>query len=387
LVSVAGEGSRIEFNPHRRPARVRFSVANELGHLLFPDHQDLVRYRNASHSEHRRADDWQLEILCNVAAAELLMPVGAFPREETENLSLPHLLDLRATFGVSAEALLRRVVKLTDLPVALFASARLPEGGYRIDYVVDSRAWEPEVRGGQRVGPETILAHCTAVGFSTDGVERWPNEHEDLRVQAVGVPPFPGDRYPRIVGLLQPSHASVLRVPGLRLVRGDATQPHVDGPAVIAHVVNDAAPRWGGRGFAPALGKVFPDVFDEYARWAQERGNRRLGAIHVAEARENLWVASLVAQSGYGDAPTARPRLRLNALRRCLEQLAAAAAERSASVHMPPIGTGQGGMRWPPIRDLLLEELADRGVPVTVYFLPNDQMPEEVPASEQLTLA
>ena len=214
LVSVAGEGCRIEFNPHRRPARVRFSVAHELGHLLFPDHGDRVRYRNASHSRERRPDDWQLEVLCNVAAAELLMPAGAFPQEETENLSLTHLMDLRATFGVSTEALLRRVVKLTDLPVALFASARLDDGGYRIDYVVDSRAWHPNVRQGEQLGHETLLAHCTAVGFSTDGSERWPGEQDVLRVQAVGVPPFPGDRYPRVVGLVQPSTPASLGCPG-----------------------------------------------------------------------------------------------------------------------------------------------------------------------------
>ena len=151
--------------------------------------------------------------------------------------------------------------------------------------------------------------------------------------------------------------------------------------------MNHTARRWGGRGFAPALGQAFPEVFNDYTRWAQVGSNRKLGALHAAEARPGLWIASLVAQAGYGDGPTRRPRLRLNALRQCLERLAAIALERRASVHMPPIGTGQGGMTWPPIRDLLLEELADRGVSVTVYFLPGAQMPDEVPASGQLALA
>ncbi len=75
LVASAG-GPRIEFNPQRRPARVRFSVAHEIGHFLFDDYGERVRYRD---SVKRREDDWQLEILCNVAAAEFLMPAGAFP--------------------------------------------------------------------------------------------------------------------------------------------------------------------------------------------------------------------------------------------------------------------------------------------------------------------
>src|SRR3954463_1595431 len=46
LVSPQGEEPpRIEFNPHRRPARVRFSVAHELGHFLFSDHAAQTRYR------------------------------------------------------------------------------------------------------------------------------------------------------------------------------------------------------------------------------------------------------------------------------------------------------------------------------------------------------
>src|SRR3954463_11709232 len=47
LVSPVGGRPLIEFNPHRRPARVRFSVAHELGHVLFSDHRDQVRYRSS----------------------------------------------------------------------------------------------------------------------------------------------------------------------------------------------------------------------------------------------------------------------------------------------------------------------------------------------------
>ena len=142
LVAEPGEQPRIEFNPHRRPARVRFSVAHELGHLLFSDHAAQTRYRTESHTEHARPDDWQLEVLCNVAAAEILMPAGAFPAAYADDLSLPHLMDLRIKFGVSTEALLRRVVKLTERAVCLFAATRLPDGGFRVDYTVPSHAFD-----------------------------------------------------------------------------------------------------------------------------------------------------------------------------------------------------------------------------------------------------
>ena len=80
------------------------------------------------------------------------------------------------------------------------------------------------------------------------------------------------------------------------------------------------------------------------------------------------------------------PGLRLAALRTALEQLASLAHERGANVHMPLIGTGQGGMSWPKVRDLVIEELADREVPTTVYVLPDAPMPEDTPSEEQLSL-
>lgn len=385
LVPEVENRPRVEFNPNRRSARIRFSVAHELGHMLFADHGKRVQYRQRSHGIQSRNDDWQLEVLCNIAAAELLMPVGAFPMSEAADLSLPHLLDLRQTFGVSTEALLRRVVKLTDRSVCLFAAARLgDEEGFRLDYLVGSRGWRDGIEAGDRLPVDSVLSQCTAVGFSDERVEQWGGH--DVLVQAVGIPPYPQHRFPRVVGLLQPAVDEGDRTQGLRYLRGDASQPSADGPAIVAHVVNDKAERWGGRGFAVSLMDRFPEARDDYADWAKDRARRQLGALHRFEVKPQLWVASLVAQSGYGDTQSSRPRLRLSALRSCLQRLGEVAQELQATVHIPPIGTGQGGTAWPPIRDLLLEELADRQVSVTVYVLPDAPMPQDSESATQLKL-
>jgi Zn-dependent peptidase ImmA (M78 family)/O-acetyl-ADP-ribose deacetylase (regulator of RNase III) len=387
LVSVeAGARSRIEFNPNRRPARVRFSLAHELGHLLFSDHEERVRYRNESHHA-ERSDDWQLEVLCNVAAAEFLMPVGAFPLAKAEDLSLPHLLDLRTSFGVSTEALLRRVIKLTSRPACMFAAARPDEDGqaFRVDYLVGSRALRKGFATDGRLPADSVLAECTAVGFSADRTERWAQD--EVYVQAVGIPPYPGDRFPRIIGLAQPADEVSSSVEGMRYLRGDATQPKGAEPRIIAHVVNDRARSWGGRGFAASLASRFEGAREAYSEWAHDAERRKLGSVHIWEAAPSLWIASLVAQAGYGEQPNGRPRLKLLALRNCLEVLAREAADRGATVHMPPIGTGQGGTPWPPIRDLIVEELTDYEVLVTVYVLPESPMPEDTLAQAQLVLA
>lgn len=74
------------------------------------------------------------------------------------------------------------------------------------------------------------------------------------------------------------------------------------------------------------------------------------------------------------------------ALRDALDRLADLAIEHDASVHMPLIGTGQAGGSWPVVRDLVLAELVDRGVKVTVYVLPEQPMPDEH-HDQQLSLA
>jgi O-acetyl-ADP-ribose deacetylase (regulator of RNase III) len=374
-------GPRIDFNPSRRPARVRFSIAHEIGHFLFPDYGNRVRYRDRSQI---RADDWQLEVLCNIAAAEFLMPAGAFPIEEADDLSLPHLLDLRAQFSVSTEALLRRTVKLTDEPSCLFAATRLENGdGFRIDYAVPSRSWGPSIATGTTVARDSVLHRCTAVGFSADAAEEWAGER--VHVQVVGVPPYPGHSFPRLIGLLEPEDRMDSGKVKLQYVRGNAAEPYRGGPTIIAHVVNDKASSWGGHGFAVDLMRDYPQAKNEYSTWANS-GKLSRGTVNLAQAGENLWIASLVAQAGYGEAQTGgRPRLRLPDLQHALRSLATMARELGASVHMPAIGTGQGGMRWPKIRDLVVEELVDHQVPTTIYVLPDAPMPEDAP-DDQLSL-
>lgn len=191
-VVPVGRGSnvRIEYNPSRPRARVRYSLAHELAHTLFPDVADAARYR--SHPERARGDEWQLELLCNLAAAELLMPAGSFPGLHDEALDIEHLLDLRKRFEVSTEALLLRAARLTEEPIAVFACSRIegnrPDARFRIEYLRGSRSWAPGARRGARLPRETALAAITAVGYTAGGEESWPGGLDAVRYEAVGLP-------------------------------------------------------------------------------------------------------------------------------------------------------------------------------------------------------
>ena len=93
----------IEFNPNRPRARVRFSLCHEIAHTLFPDYRNQIRYR-ATHEE-MKTDEWQLEMLCNVGAAEFLMPIGSFQdlTKETVSIDLGH--------GIEYFSFVYRVIK------------------------------------------------------------------------------------------------------------------------------------------------------------------------------------------------------------------------------------------------------------------------------------
>ncbi len=374
---VLANPPRIEYNPTRPRGRLKFSVAHELAHLFFPDVHEAIRYR----SGHRvwGSDDWQLELLCNIAAGELLMPTSSLGEIAQEHLDINHLMQLRKKFDVSIEALMLRVAKETVHPVAVFAAARLDgassESGFRLDYVIGSRGWDPPLSRKVTLPNDSVLAECTAVGFTAKARERWGDL--EVEVQAVGAPPYPGDQLPRILGLLLPAEHLEPRVATVNHLFGDATDPRGDGPKIIAHVVNDRAKSWGGP-FARSLGARYAAAQKEFSEWARAGSDQTLGTVHWFSVSSTLRIASMVAQKGYGES--VKPRIRYPSLMQCLQDVGDKAKESGARVHMPRIGAGQGRGHWPLIEELIDEALTRRGVHVNVYTLPGQEFATEPPA-------
>jgi Zn-dependent peptidase ImmA (M78 family) len=97
-------------------------------------------------------DDWQLEMLCNIAAAEFLMPIGSLGAIGHEDLNIDRILELRKEYDVSTEAVLLRAVHATDVPCAAFSASRIEEspdrGRYFLEYVIPSCDWSPPITKG-----------------------------------------------------------------------------------------------------------------------------------------------------------------------------------------------------------------------------------------------
>lgn len=364
----------IEFNPHRSRGRQRYSIAHELGHSLFPDCAERVRNRAAHHE--LQGDDWQLEVLCNIAAAEFLMPAGSFSVPDSAVLGIDDLLALRAKFDVSTEALLIHAIRQTGLEATMFVASRAAGNGartrFKIDYAIPSPSWTGPLKRGHVLPATTVVADCSGIGFTAKGDERWVKSSPRLRIECVGIPGYPGRREPRVAGIALASRANKTE-PIVRL-RGDAVDPKAHGHKIVAHVVNDSTSNWSPRGFAGAVRKKWPSAQEQFRDWTLETGKRpQLGTVHLAEVEEDVSVATLVAQRGYG--PSSKPRIRYRALADGLRQVAEAARNLNASVHLPRIGCGQAGGSWDVVRDLILAEVCSQRVPVYLYDLPGRDPP------------
>jgi len=101
-VSGGGGKGQVFFNPDRPDGRVNFTIAHEIVHTFFPVTAGGARFREMNEPDSREARE--LENLCDLAAAELLMPADDFRREIRGNWSLSQVARLSERFGGSFEA-------------------------------------------------------------------------------------------------------------------------------------------------------------------------------------------------------------------------------------------------------------------------------------------
>jgi O-acetyl-ADP-ribose deacetylase (regulator of RNase III) len=366
-----GNKFRIEFNPVRPSARLRFSLAHEIGHTLFPD--CALSIRNRATHEDMQGDEWQLEMLCNVAAAEILMPIGSLPNFDEFVPTVDSVLQFRRRFQVSCEAVLMRLLRLTSFNCFAFAAHRDPTlDRYKVDYVVSSRGFRESVplTPGFTLPKNARALECTAIGYTAKGRETWAMRTGEWETEYLGVAPYPGQTFPRVLAIIR-SPDLKRRASKVRFLKGDASQPRGSGTKLLLQIVNDKALTWGS-GFARALRNRWPSAQRQFTDWAgSSRREFRLGAVQMSRVQDDLLLASLVAQHGYG--PSDKPRLRYAALEQCLLKVAELARQHSATIHLPRIGTGQAGGAWAIVEEIIEQTLGKQELDVTVYDLPNQR--------------
>jgi O-acetyl-ADP-ribose deacetylase (regulator of RNase III) len=375
----------IAYNPNRPKGRLRYSIAHEVAHALFPGVADVVRHRTpvGALPDVSDSDEYELELLCNIVAGELLLPDEAVAGLLDIDTDIDFIMETRRKWDVSTEALLRRLVMSSRRALTLVAASRVTardSAPLKIDYVVDpasvgamrapASALRPPLQRGQRLDPASPFSQCTAVGQTARGTITIGDR--DWSAQAVGIPGYPGQLFPRVLGLVEP--VSGPDNPRIRHVQSDLLDFGDDhGPIIVAHVVNDSAHAWSRHGVAAAIAARWPQAARAFRSWTiSSPENLHLGRIHTCEQRDgdrDVTIVSMVAQQGFG--PGAVTRLRYDALHETLAAVADLAQRAGATVHVPRIGAGQAGGRWDLIENDLAALIADKGIGLVVHTLPS----------------
>jgi Zn-dependent peptidase ImmA (M78 family) len=378
----------IDFNPQRPAARMRYSIAHEIGHTLFSDCAAAIRNR-ATH-EQMKEDEWQLELLCNVAAAEFLMPFGTLQEDLSVRPSTNWVLDLRRKYLVSCEAVVNRLIRLSTYPcIAFLARGDEKARRYFVEYCIPSPTLSEDsgIYRGYELPLSSKVSACTAIGSKEREDAKWISPRRPWFVEYLGISPNPGEAFPRVLALAFPPFPNDFAASEpIKITVGDASEPFGAQSKILLQVVNDQATLWGG-GFAKHCGKKWPRAQSSFREWAMGRGNLKLGNVHSFEVREDLSLISLIAQRGFR-GPSSGPRLRYGALFSALGKVGDLAKASRSTVHMPRIGTGEAGGSWNIIEGIIRETLTSRGINVTIYDLrrrsddipiqPSFEFPQEI---------
>ena len=150
----------------------------------------------------------------------------------------------------------------------------------------------------------------------------------------------------------------------INYLKGDATEPKVQGNKILCHVCNDIG-GWG-KGFVLALTKKWDLPEKEYRTWMKSETPGKLGEVQFVEVAEDLKVANIIGQRGIKKI-NGIPPVRYDAIEAALAKVADHAKELKASIHMPRIGCGLAGGNWENIEVIIERQLISQEIDVYVY--------------------
>jgi len=379
ILPESKEKFRIEYNPFQSAARINFSIAHEIGHTLFSDCAETIRYRE----EKLEDESWQLEFLCNIAAAELLLPYAEFSNEANDAvLNIDSIINLARKYNASVESVFLRFCEVVEKPCTMALASFSTSGALKIDYSKASSVSELILKRDYVIPKESNVYDCKKTGWTSHNIETWDTFLGNrFRVYGVGLSPIKRQSNPRVGIFFVPEVFDNVPSKAIYIINGDATIPRGEGIKIIGQVVNTSGAL--GFGFGKSLATRYPETKKSVQEWKNKTKNFRLGNIRMVKADDQLYVCQMLAQEGirgkYGSVP-----LRYSSLRTCLSKLCQEAIELNASVHVPAIGAGQAKGDWNIIKGMIYDELVRKGVDVTIYLLPGaDMKPNQ---SRSLTL-
>jgi len=216
---VPSEDGRLKILLYRsitQHERQNFSICHEIAHTFFPDCAEFIRMRA---SRHEKADpEREVEVLCNIAASELLLPGDHFIVSLHEyGLALRSVIPLSEQLKASKSA---TIIKMVSSGIKICAAVFLEPGHrkyankwgtdtapkMRVVYTVPSPGFGYFIPRNKSVPDDSCVYVAVGTNEVTNGREDWGIlGHPVYDVEAMYLPPRDSnDLIPRVVALLMP---------------------------------------------------------------------------------------------------------------------------------------------------------------------------------------
>jgi len=218
LIPLANGRLQVKYNVNKPETRQNYSIAHEITHTFFPDYREQIQKRQINPDHH----DKEVEKLCEIGAAEILLPNPEF-RNEMEvagGVSIESFEHLRKCFIASREATANRMVdssneacaviyyKFKLKPKELKILKQLKEPSLfpydediekqflkklRVEYSISSSAFPHYIPKNKSLDEDSPLVNVALNGLVFKGIADinfGRNEIKELYVEAL---PFPWD--------------------------------------------------------------------------------------------------------------------------------------------------------------------------------------------------
>ena len=122
--------------------------------------------------------------------------------------NIDRLLELRKQYAVSSEASFSEFCGLLTGSASVFSHGEnltLQMAGTQSTMPSASRHWNAPIESGFMVSSNSVISQCTAIGYRAKASEKWVKEGPAWRVESLGIPPYPGRSYPRVLGIVWPA--------------------------------------------------------------------------------------------------------------------------------------------------------------------------------------
>jgi hypothetical protein len=205
----------IEYRSGRMPERQRFTIFHEFAHTLFPDYCSFVPQHHTPEIR-RRDPNRQFEFLCDLGAAEMLLPVENIREDfgSLKRLEFEAIHQLRERYQASIDATTYRLIELAEtLPcAAVFLTdvkgSHKSSGPLWVNNASHSPAFKGFIKPGTTPPRDSVALHCYQNGTATTNAVRetwWINgKPRTWLAQATRLPLIPDNpSYAKVVVLLR----------------------------------------------------------------------------------------------------------------------------------------------------------------------------------------